>query len=326
MDFRYDSDDRALLAEAGASFRRWLPLDRLLLPDDCLWAWKGLSQDGWLDVASGEGDDRLPLALIAGVGREAGRVAAGDAFVSNAVLIRPVTRTCPSEDLTPGFLVSNGSGAGYHPTGDERPWSFGVEKGLVPYRLDANGSLTRFTAEDWQLEPVACLAPQVVSTTRVGVADGTVVGTSHDDELKLLTRARIVHAAALVGLGEAMNADAITYAKQRVQFGVPIGRFQAVKHLLAESSVSLEVAWNATLYAALRPSEVAADIAQIQAQRAVDLASRIATQVFAGVAITWEHHLHVLVKCAQTSRMRFGSNDRIAGRVGARLVKEGSLA
>lgn len=326
MDFRFDAEDRGLIAEAGASFRRRLPLERLLAPTDSLAAWKAVDSDGWLDVASGDADGQLSLALTAGIGREAGRVAAGDGFVSNALLIRPVRQTEPGDALLPGFLVSNGKIAGDQATSEARPWSFGVEKGLVPYRLDADGRLTCFSPEDWHLETVFHLAPQVVTATRVGAADGTDVGTHDHDEVTSLTRARVVHAGTLVGLGEAMNADAIRYAKQRVQFGGPIGRFQAIKHLLAESTIALEVAWNAVLYAALRPAETTADVAQLQAQRAVDLTSRTATQVFGGIAITWEHHLHLLVKSAQTSRMRFGGFDRIAGRLGARFIKEGSLA
>jgi hypothetical protein len=325
MDFRFDAEERGILAEAGASFRRWLPPERLLPRDDHQHAsWASLANDGWLDVDAG--DEGLPLPLIAGVGREAGRVGAGDAFVSNALLIRGAASSDGAEALPPGFLIADGTDSTHPATGEERPWSFGVEKSLVPYVLEPSGALWRFASTDWSLEPVSPLAPQVVTAARVGDADGTKVGTALADGVAVLTRARIVHAATLVGLGETMTSDAVTYAKQRVQFGDPIGRFQAVKHLLAESAVALEIAWNATLYAAVRPDEGAADIAQIQAQRAVDLSSRIATQVFGGIGITWEHHLHVLVKCAQTSRMRFGGADRIAARVGARLIKEDNLS
>src|SRR5205823_10751746 len=87
----------------------------------------------------------------------------------------------------------------------------------------------------------------------------------------------------------------VDYAKQRRQYGQPIGSFQAVQHLLADAAVHLEGSRSATLYAAwaadaLAPADAlaAAASAKANASRAARTVCEIAIQVHGGIGNTWD--------------------------------------
>jgi alkylation response protein AidB-like acyl-CoA dehydrogenase len=96
-----------------------------------------------------------------------------------------------------------------------------------------------------------------------------------------------------------MAAD---YARERQQFGKPIGSFQAVKHLLADARVKLEFARPATYRAAwsLATSQPTvshdASMAKAMASDAADRAARVALQVHGAIGYTWECDLHFFMK------------------------------
>jgi hypothetical protein len=99
-----------------------------------------------------------------------------------------------------------------------------------------------------------------------------------------------------------MLSMAAAYAKERHQFGKPIGSFQAVKHHLANARVALEFARPATYRAAwslatAQPSlSHDASMAKAMASDAADLAARVALQVHGAIGYTWECDLHFFMK------------------------------
>jgi alkylation response protein AidB-like acyl-CoA dehydrogenase len=117
-------------------------------------------------------------------------------------------------------------------------------------------------------------------------------------------RAAAGSAAWLIGLADRMVTMAAEYAKERQQFGRPIGSFQAVKHLLANARVALEFARPATYRAAwsLATSQPTvshdASMAKAMASDAADLAARVALQVHGAIGYTWECDLHFFMKDA----------------------------
>jgi hypothetical protein len=201
------------------------------------------------------------------------------------------------------------------------PWCFGVEPGLWAYCISEDGVLRRYSPASWEFEPLAGLG---LGTGTVTIAPGSEPDLSVEvgGPAALVFSAQLAHAAALVGLGERALDDTVDYVKQREQFGGPIGRFQAVKHALAEVAVQLEVAWDAVLYASMRPDAESVAIAHLQAGTAVDRAARAMVQYFGGIAMTWEHHAHLYVKTAQAGRWRFGSSSDHAMRIAGGLVRE----
>ena len=118
----------------------------------------------------------------------------------------------------------------------------------------------------------------------------------------LADRAAAGTAALLIGLADRMLAMAAAYAKERHQFGKPIGSFQAVKHLLANARVALEFARPATYRAAWSLATAQptlshdASMAKAMASDAADLAARVALQVHGAIGYTWECDLHFFLK------------------------------
>jgi len=327
MDFRFDKDERDIIDQVGLTLRRHLRPARLLDDASVDGAWRALAEDGWIHagLAAEFGGAELPLAMVAAIGRESGRVVAGDAYTNNAVLLPALFAGAGPEalaDFAPGFLLGDGRGlAPQGGDGEQSSWCFGAEPGFAAYEIDG-GRLVRYPAGSWELRGPAGLGLAIGAVTLRADAepDLTVDATPFDPGT--LAAANVVHAAGLVGLGETALADTVEYVGQREQFGGPIGRFQAIKHGLAEVAVWLEVAWNAVLYAALQPSDVAVSIAHLQAVEACDAATRAMVQFFGGIAMTWEHHAHLYVKTAQLSRFRFGSTREHALRVVGELSTE----
>jgi alkylation response protein AidB-like acyl-CoA dehydrogenase len=122
-------------------------------------------------------------------------------------------------------------------------------------------------------------------------------------------------AAEMVGAAEGALRTTAEFAKARVQFGSPIGRFQGVKHPLAEMHVDLESARSLVYYAAWALDQGADD-----ASRAASRAKAAASEAFArigidgvglhgGVGYTWEYDIQLYLKRSKWARAAFGDAD-----------------
>lgn len=153
------------------------------------------------------------------------------------------------------------------------------------------------------LEP-AEREPSMDQTLRLG--RGSVAPA--DDVLDV---ARALVSALQVGAMQRALDMTVAYSKERVQFGRPIGSFQALKHRMADMLVLLEasrsVSWAATATAAAYVSGASADPAPLAGAASVahryctDALNRIAgetIQLHGGIAITWEHDAHLVFKRA----------------------------
>lgn len=126
-------------------------------------------------------------------------------------------------------------------------------------------------------------------------------------------RALTLLSADLVGVSATALHQAVAYSAGRVQFGVPIGSFQALQHLCAEQAVSIEGARALTEYAAWAADELDLDQAMLAAHTAKAYCSsagravtEAAVQVYGGMGITWECMAHVALKRALLDRAWFG--------------------
>jgi len=134
----------------------------------------------------------------------------------------------------------------------------------------------------------------------------------------LLDAGALACAAQLLGLADTMIQMAADHAKARVQFGKPIGSFQAVKHHLADARVALEFARPATYRAADSMAHRVTDrsthvsMAKSLASDAADLAARVALQVHGAIGYTWECDLHFFMKRAWALSAAWG--DAVAHR------------
>jgi alkylation response protein AidB-like acyl-CoA dehydrogenase len=160
-------------------------------------------------------------------------------------------------------------------------------------------------------------------------ADAQRIDPGGDDSAYLSTVLALVVvglAAEQVGGARACLDAAVEYAKIRVQFGRPIGSFQAIKHKCADLLVEVEAARSAAYHAAAEAAEgspglpVAATLAAAYCSAAYTHAAKENLQIHGGIGYTWEHDAHLYLKRAKSSEQLFGSpamhRSRLAGLVG----------
>lgn len=130
---------------------------------------------------------------------------------------------------------------------------------------------------------------------------------------RALDQARIALAAECVGGADAALAATVDYAKQRIQFGRPIGSFQALKHRMADMMIAIEAARTAVYYAAAAMDEddpaaaEAAAIAHFTSVEAYQMVAGNMIQLHGGIGFTWEHDAHLHFKRARSAATLFGT-------------------
>lgn len=130
--------------------------------------------------------------------------------------------------------------------------------------------------------------------------------------------ATVLLAAEQVGGATRCLDVAVRYAKDRIQFGRPIGSFQAVKHRCADMLVEVEGARSAVVHAAsATPGElpIAASVAKLAASEAFAHAAFDSMRIHGGLGFTWEHDAHLYVRRAKASSLMFGEPDHHALRL-----------
>jgi alkylation response protein AidB-like acyl-CoA dehydrogenase len=145
-----------------------------------------------------------------------------------------------------------------------------------------------------------------------------------------LHRGMVALAAEQVGVAQRAMEMAVDYAREREQFGRPIGSYQAVSHRCAEMLYDVEESRTLTYYAAwcadAEPESlpVAAHMAQARASDAAWSVAASALQVFGGIGFTWEHDLQFWLKRARVDGELLGSarahRDRVADLIGLGAV------
>ena len=139
-------------------------------------------------------------------------------------------------------------------------------------------------------------------------------------------RGALATAAQLLGVSQQLITMAVEHARHRVQFGQPIGAFQAVKHMLADALLQLELARPVVYRAAYsvaravpeRPLDVS--MAKAFASDAATLACRVALQTHGAIGYTWEHDLHLWMKRGWALAAAWGDAAWHRARVGAAVV------
>jgi alkylation response protein AidB-like acyl-CoA dehydrogenase len=152
----------------------------------------------------------------------------------------------------------------------------------------------------------------------------------------LLDRAATLASAEMLGAADFVLALTVQYAKDRVQFGKPIGSFQAVKHMLADALVDVEGMRSTAYYAAWCAAaadperSLAASMAKAWCSDASRRVMAAGLQVHGGIGFTWEHDMHLYLKRAQLDQVSYGDaaahRDRIATLLRTRLEAGDSLS
>jgi alkylation response protein AidB-like acyl-CoA dehydrogenase len=156
---------------------------------------------------------------------------------------------------------------------------------------------------------------------RIGTDGGAEPGLS-----KTLDLAAVALAAEQVGGAQRVLDASVEYAKTRIQFGRPIGSFQAIKHKCADMLLEVESAKSAAYYAAWAAAEdsdelpVVASLCKSYCSEAYFHAAAENIQIHGGIGFTWEHPAHLYFKRAKSSELLFGDpayhRELLAQRIG----------
>src|SRR5262249_14032358 len=153
---------------------------------------------------------------------------------------------------------------------------------------------TRFKAE-----PVATMDPtRRLARVRPEDAQATeVIGPDPG----IADTAAVLLAAEQVGTAERCLELTVEYAKSRMQFGRPIGSFQALKHRMADLYVAIAAARAVVADACDDPTPANSATARLAATEALGTVAAEGIQLHGGIAITWEHDMHLYFKRAHGS-------------------------
>ncbi|WP_327413437.1 acyl-CoA dehydrogenase family protein [Streptomyces sp. NBC_01233] len=298
---------RSLLgtAEVPAAVRAWAAGD--LNPGRSVWA--RLAETGLFALAVPEAYDGaglLPLELALGF-VELGRAGVPGPAVESAaasVLLSELGDESLAKLFLPGLASGESSATLTLPGGS-------------PYALDADAVTHCFTVSaEGRLhlthgivgERLASLDPARRLSRPLAAGAVLAAGPAVTAAAGVAGRwARLLTAAQCLGVGEALLARTVEYAKQRTQFGTPIGSFQAVKHRLADTLLALEFArpllWAAAL--SLSPADVAA--AKLSAGEACYRAAMTALRLHGAVGYTEELDLSLWLRKARPLRDAWGT-------------------
>jgi alkylation response protein AidB-like acyl-CoA dehydrogenase len=142
---------------------------------------------------------------------------------------------------------------------------------------------------------------------------------------RAVEEATVALALEMTGTAQTLFDVTLEYAKQREQFGVPIGSFQAIKHKFADMMVSLERARATGYFAALTIAEdderrtTATSVAKVAAGDCQRLLGKEGIQIHGGIGYTWEHDTHLYVKRLKSGEAMFGSSGAHKARIADRL-------
>ncbi|MGZ8735437.1 MAG: acyl-CoA dehydrogenase family protein [Acidimicrobiia bacterium] len=165
--------------------------------------------------------------------------------------------------------------------------------------LDPTRLIGSIVLQDTTVEPTAVLGqpgPATADAIRRAVEEATVA-------LALET----------VGATQTIFDVTLAYAKEREQFGVPIGSFQAIKHKFADMLIAIERARATGYFAALTIAEdddrrtMATSMAKTAAGDAQRLVGKEGIQIHGGIGYTWEHDIHLYVRRAKADAALFGT-------------------
>ena len=282
--------------------------------------WKAMTDQGWLGVELPEADGGLGMGTVeaAVLLEELGRHVAPVPYLQSALalgVLHRAGRTDWVERLVAGDVVG---------TIASKRGGLTIAAPLADVAVVIDGDallLVDLTDRRPAREPAMDLT-RPVGWLAVADGEGERIG-GVDEARALLDRAAAGHAAEMLGAADRVLAMAVDYAKEREQFGQPIGSFQAVKHRCADMLVDVEGMRSAVYYAAWSigaehpDASIAASTAKVWCSDAAKRVMASALQVHGGIGFTWEHDLHLFLKRSQLDQVSFGDaafhRDRLAG-------------
>ncbi len=287
------------------------------LPD----VWRAFGDMGVLGLCvpeahGGLGMDELDLVLLL---EEMGRAALAEPIVETVAVAAPLLAESGPADLQEGWLPRIASGDAV----------VTVALAGAPYVPNVDTADLLIVQRD---DRVAAVPTAAVTAVRQESVDGArrlfTVDWHEADEVVLASgaagwqaanlafdRGALATSAQLVGLADQLLATTVEYVKEREQFGVPIGSFQAIKHHLADVLLAVEfarpVVYRAAATVAHGGEHRSRDVsmAACYAADAATLAARTSLQCHGAIGYTVEHDLHLWMKRVWALAMAWGDAD-----------------
>ena len=285
-----------------------------------------LADLGWLDMLAAEPDDAIDIVFTA-LGTTDGTASVLDDVVATALGTEPRAQLAV---VLPPFATWDAPG---RPAGDNQDGDRFSAVGLATSRAVTARELLVVGHADsgWSSAVVPIAAADISAVHGVDPGAGMhIVRVRYDavsassldpiawDSAVALGRRAVGY--QITGASRAMLELARTHALERVQFGRPVAKFQAVRHRLAEALVTIEAAEAALAGAADEPNATTAALAKALAGRAARTVAGHCQQVLAGIGFTTDHPFHHFLKRTMLLEGIFGSSDEITLDVGRQLL------
>lgn len=213
---------------------------------------------------------------------------------------------------------------------DALPWGRHAGHVVTLVQVAGKQHLALIPTVGAKIEPDMNIAREPRDTLVFDGAPATIAAAEATDGDIVGLYGAMMRSAQMAGACEKALAEAVQYAQDRVQFGRPIGKFQAVQHqlaALAAKSAQATMAASSAFRAADRGNphfEVAC--AKIVAGEAAQLATAVSHQVHGAIGFTYEHSLHFATRRLWSWRPEFGSEARWAADLGRRTAARGPAA
>lgn len=339
MNFDFDDDQSEIkrtahdLLAARSTFAMVRTAAEAGTYDDALWA--ELVELGWPGIAiaeehGGGGLGTLELAILL---EEAGFALAGTPLLASACA-GLVIQEAGSDEQQAAWLPKLASGEAKGALGTscdgEAALVADADGADVIVLVEGGASARLIERADAEVTPVAAIDPtRRYARVRVPPAHGVALP---GDATAGLDRALIAFSAELVGVCQRALDMTVAYVKDRKQFGIAVGAFQAVGHRCAEMLLATEGARSAT-YAAAWAADADADrlqegalLAKIAASDAGREVTASAIQAHGGIGFTWEADVHWLFKRAQLDAAMLGQPSAHRGRLAAIVGQRAAAA
>jgi len=279
--------------------------------------WKKLGELGVLGLNvpekdGGAGLDEIDLVLVL---EEAGRNLLPEPLLETAAVGAPLLAQVGTDEQKSNWLPKVVAGDAVISVGLEgQPYVADANANIVI--LERDGEFHAATQDRLTLTPLKSWdgARRLFKVT-AELDEATLMAPANAHHGWAFDHAAAATAAELVGSADAMFNMALSYAKEREQFGRKIGSFQAIQHKLAETFLMVESAKAAVYYAAyalarnLPDAPIHVSVAKAYAGDAERRANYESLQIHGGIGFTWEHDLHLWLKRGRSLEAQYGDSD-----------------
>jgi len=291
--------------------------------------WRELSELGWPGIAiaeehGGQGLGRIELSILC---EELGRSLAPVPFLPSVLastVIEQAGAPAQREHWLPGLASGEIVGALGVASQGTAELVIGGAQAEVIVLIEDDQTARVLTPAQADVEPVDSIDP-TRSTARVTAPDDAGEPLEGDASAGV-SRALVAVSSELVGVCDRALEMTVSYVKERRQFGVPVGSFQAVSHRCAQMLLDTEKARSTTAFAAWtadsdpeRLAEAAA-MAKAAASDGAREVTQSAIQAHGGIGFTWEADVHWLYKRAQLDAGLLGGAKQHRARLAAILA------